>query len=459
MINLVVIIVMMLITSLLVFGFLGNYLVGERSQALSDEAERINDMTLYYIENKSQSVENVYKMVIENAAKRIRGTVFIVDKAGEVIMSNNARTNMNVDKINPQNLIVDDKTVTVGNMDGLFSEDYLVVATPLTYHDEVAGATFLAVPAPEINKMKYGIFKIYILAAFAATVLAMVLSYFYSRRVSKPIKQLGKAAQSVANGNFDVQVDQSGNDEIANLSANFNLMVLSLKELEDMRQSFISSVSHELRTPMTTIAGFIDGILDNTIPKESQEKYLKIISDEVKRLSRLVSQLLDLARIDAGTTPPLKFKEFDINELIRITILRYEKALTEKNIDVNIDFDDEKTVVSADKDAVARVLNNLFDNAIKFNYRGGYIKIRVKAQAQKAVISVENSGIGISKEELRHIWERFYKTDKSRAYDKNGMGLGLYMVHNIIKMHGEKIWAESEKEKWARFTFTLKKLY
>ena len=153
----------------------------------------------------------------------------------------------------------------------------------------------------------------------------------------------------------------------------------------------------------------------------------------------------------------LNIREFDINELIRITILKFESRINEKALDIDIDFENENEPVLADKDTVQRVVTNLFDNAIKFNYQNGYIKIVVKRHNGKIEISIENSGIGIEPDELLHIWERFYKTDKSRSYDKKGMGLGLYLVQGIIAAHDEKIWVESEKNKWARFTFTLKK--
>lgn len=456
-INVIITVVILTVAAAVCFSFLGNYIVNERSNTLYDEAARINDMTAYYIENKSPDIDNVYNMIIENVSMRINGVVIIADNVGEVITSKNASKHLAVDRLKAGNMLVDQKTVTVGNMGGIFYGDYLIVSTPFEYNGQIVGTTVLAVPAPEINKVKYSLFNIFLSAVLISTVIAMILAYMYSRRVSRPLKALGKAAKSVANGNFDVQVDCTGDDEIADLTANFNQMVLSLKGLEDMRQDFISNVSHELRTPMTTIAGFVDGIIDGTIPPDEQEKYLIIVRDEVKRLARLVSQLLALSRIDAGTMT-LNLKKFDINELIRITILRFEKALMDKNIDVRIDFEEDRTFVSADKDAISRVLTNLFDNAVKFNYRGGYIKIAVSTKGENAVISVENSGIGISEEELRHIWERFYKTDKSRSYDKNGLGLGLYMVHNIINLHGGEIKAESEKDKWARFTFTLKKV-
>lgn len=457
--NIIITVIVIIVTSMLLLGLLSGYIVNDRSRTLTEEADRVNQMTVFYINNRNDAVEDFYKMSLRNVSNRIRGIIYIVDRRGNVISSDNASETVNMSKIDAdfaQKVLSGKKTVEVGNLDGLYNHTFLTVGVPLAFGDEIVGATYLAMPMPEINRYKYHIFRITISAITTAIIVAMVISYIYSRKASKPIMDLNNAAKAVANGNFDVKVSTDGDSEMAELSANFNAMVESLKSLEDMRSSFIANVSHELRTPMTTISGFVEGIMDGTIPPEKRDTYLKIVLDETKRLARLVTELLQLARIDAGTMQ-LNIREFDINELIRITILKFESRINEKALDIDIDFENENEPVLADKDTVQRVVTNLFDNAIKFNYQNGYIKIVVKRHNGKIEISIENSGIGIEPDELLHIWERFYKTDKSRSYDKKGMGLGLYLVQGIIAAHDEKIWVESEKNKWARFTFTLKK--
>lgn len=457
--NIIITVIVIIVTSMLLLGLLSGYIVNDRSRTLTEEADRVNQMTVFYINNRNDAVEDFYKMSLRNVSNRIRGIIYIVDRRGNVISSDNASETVNMSKIDAafaQKVLSGKKTVEVGDLDGLYNHTFLTVGVPLAFGDEIVGATYLAMPMPEINRYKYHIFRITISAITTAIIVAMVISYIYSRKASKPIMDLNNAAKAVANGNFDVKVSTDGDSEMAELSANFNAMVESLKSLEDMRSSFIANVSHELRTPMTTISGFVEGIMDGTIPPEKRDTYLKIVLDETKRLARLVTELLQLARIDAGTMQ-LNIREFDINELIRITILKFESRINEKALDIDIDFENENEPVLADKDTVQRVVTNLFDNAIKFNYQNGYIKIAVKRHNGKIEISIENSGIGIEPDELLHIWERFYKTDKSRSYDKKGMGLGLYLVQGIIAAHDEKIWVESEKNKWARFTFTLKK--
>lgn len=457
--NIIITVIVIIVTSMLLLGLLSGYIVNDRSRTLTEEADRVNQMTVFYINNRNDAVEDFYKMSLRNVSNRIRGIIYIVDRRGNVISSDNASETVNMSKIDAdfaQKVLSGKKTVEVGDLDGLYNHTFLTVGVPLAFGDEIVGATYLAMPMPEINRYKYHIFRITISAITTAIIVAMVISYIYSRKASKPIMDLNNAAKAVANGNFDVKVSTDGDSEMAELSSNFNAMVESLKSLEDMRSSFIANVSHELRTPMTTISGFVEGIMDGTIPPEKQDTYLKIVLDETKRLARLVTELLQLARIDAGTMQ-LNIRGFDINELIRITILKFESRINEKALDIDIDFENENEPVLADKDTVQRVVTNLFDNAIKFNYQNGYIKIAVKRHNGKIEISIENSGIGIEPDELLHIWERFYKTDKSRSYDKKGMGLGLYLVQGIIAAHDEKIWVESEKNKWARFTFTLKK--
>ena len=223
-----------------------------------------------------------------------------------------------------------------------------------------------------------------------------------------------------------------------------------------MRSSFIANVSHDLRTPMTTIIGFVEGIMDGTIPEEKRQWYLSIVLDESRRLSRIVTDLLDLSKLEQGSFN-IEPREFDINELMRLSIIKFEKRITEKNISLTVGFETENMRVDADKDAIQRVITNLFDNAIKFTPEGGFIDVNTGVKDGSAYVSIQNSGLGIEKKDLMHIFDRFYKSDKSRSLDKNGAGLGLYIVKSIIQAHGERVWAESEPGEFTRFSFTLAK--
>ena len=285
---------------------------------------------------------------------------------------------------------------------------------------------------------------------------AVIAVYFITERIIHPLRNMTSAAKKFGKGDFATRVPVYGNDEVAELSVAFNNMADSLEKLEKMRSSFLASVSHDLRTPMTTIAGFIDGIMSGAIPPEKQEYYLQIISSEIHRLSRLVSQLLDVSRLESGDRK-MQFADFDIAEVARIILISFEQRIEEKNLDVEFDVSDDEILVNADKDAIHQVVYNLCHNAIKFAENGGKFRISVLPLDYKHVkVSVFDEGQSISKDELGMVFERFYKTDSSRGLDKNGVGLGLYICKTIIDAHNEKIGVESTEGVGTTFWFTLK---
>jgi len=287
-------------------------------------------------------------------------------------------------------------------------------------------------------------------------IAAIIASYFITERLIYPLKNMTAAAKKFGKGDFSTRVVVTGKDEVAELSVAFNNMADSLEKLEKMRSSFLASVSHDLRTPMTTIAGFIDGIMSGAIPPESQGQYLQIISSEVHRLSRLVSQLLDISRLESGDRK-MNFEEFDVAEVARIVLISFEQKIEDKKLSVEFDSDDDEMLVIADKDAIHQVVYNLCHNAIKFANEGGRFVIKIKAHdAKKIRVSVFDEGQVIAKEDIGMIFERFYKTDSSRGLDKNGVGLGLYISKTIIDAHDEKIGVESNED-GTEFWFTLKK--
>ena len=272
-----------------------------------------------------------------------------------------------------------------------------------------------------------------------------------------PLRNMTSAVKKFGKGDFETRVTVYGNDEIAELSVAFNNMADSLANLEKMRNSFLASVSHDLRTPMTTIAGFIDGIMSGAIPPEKQEHYLKLISSEIHRLSRLVSQILDVSRLESGDRK-MQFADFDVAEVARIILISFEKSIEEKNLEVSFDTEADEMQVYADKDAIHQVIYNLCHNAIKFAKYGGRFEIKISScDAKNIKISVFDEGQSISDEEASMIFERFYKTDKSRGLDKSGVGLGLYICKTIIDAHEQQIGVESIEGESTEFWFTLKK--
>ncbi len=284
---------------------------------------------------------------------------------------------------------------------------------------------------------------------------AVIAAYFITERIVHPLKSMTRAAKSFGKGDFSERIAVNGHDEVSELALAFNNMAESLESLESMRNSFLANVSHDLRTPMTTISGFIDGIISGAIPKEQHEHYLGVISGEVHRLSRLVSQLLDISRLESGDRK-FNFADFDVAEVSRLILLSFEQKIDQKRLDVEFNSEEDAMYVNADKDAIYQIIYNLCHNAIKFSAEGGKFVISISRIAGKKIkVSVFDQGQVIPPEDAKHIFDRFYKTDKSRGLDKSGVGLGLYICKTIIDAHGEEIHHEPHGD-GCEFWFTLK---
>ncbi len=292
-------------------------------------------------------------------------------------------------------------------------------------------------------------------SALLVLIAALIAAYFITERTIAPLREMSMAARNFAAGKFDRRVNVRGKDEVAELSEAFNQMADSLENLEKMRNSFVANVSHDLRTPMTTIAGFIDGIRDGVIPPEEHDHYLEVVSIEVQRLSRLVASLLDLSRLQAGDRK-FVMKSFDICEMARLILISFEQQIEEKRLEVEFFCEEDRMTVLADHDAVYQIFYNICHNALKFSRPNGMLRIcLVYTKEKKVEIAVYNEGEGIPTEDQPYVFERFYKSDKSRGLDKSGVGLGLYIAKTIIAAHGEKIWVASEPGKNCEFFFTL----
>ena len=343
-----------------------------------------------------------------------------------------------------------------GNIESLDNGKYQVCARKIQNGDKTLGYAVSLISLNKEDAMVSAARKTVINSSFWVMLAAVVAVYLITERVINPLKNITKATKSFAKGDFSTRVTISGNDEIAELGKSFNQMAESLDNLEKMRNSFLANVSHDLRTPMTTISGFIDGITSGAIPPEKHNYYLGVISDEVHRLSRLVTDLLDVSRLESGERK-FSFVNFDIAEMARIILISFEQKISDKNLDVIFESEEDSVFVVADKDAIHQVMYNLMHNAIKFSNDGGKFAISItRSTAKKIRIPVYNEGQGIAKEDLPLVFDKFYKTDKSRGLDKSGVGLGLYICQTIVKAHGEEIRAESPNESGAEFWFSLK---
>ncbi len=297
--------------------------------------------------------------------------------------------------------------------------------------------------------------KIVISSIVWVLVAALIAVYFISARVIAPLREISSAAKRFASGKFDTRVPVKGRDEVAELAIAFNNMAESLDNYDNMRNKFMSDVSHDLRSPMTSISGFIDGILDGVIPPEKHRYYLQTVSNEIKRLSRLVSTLLDLSRIQAGERK-FTMSDFDICEMARQILISFEQKINAKHLDILFDCEEERLIVNADRDAIYQVLYNICDNAVKFSSEKGKLGITIKRiKGRKIRIDVFNEGVGIAEADINYVFERFYKSDKSRGLNKSGAGLGLFISKTIMDAHKQSIWVESEYGKNCCFSFTL----
>ncbi len=284
--------------------------------------------------------------------------------------------------------------------------------------------------------------------------ITFVILYFVTRDMMKPVSDMMKAAERFGKGDFSEKLKITDSDEFGELAAAMNNMAISLEGLESSRKSFIANVSHELKTPMTSIGGFVDGILDGTIPPEMHKQYLTIVSEEINRLSRMVRSMLNISKYESGEIK-MKQEEFDITALTIKTVFLFEKRITERHVDV-LGLDSPAHYIVADSDLVQQIIYNLIENAIKFVDIGGYIAFSFTKEGGKTYVAVRNSGGGLTEEEIPRVFERFYKTDESHGKDKTGVGLGLAIVRSIVNLHDGHIIVKSKPGEYTEFSFGLK---
>ncbi len=451
--------VFLLITSL-VTVIVSSYTMQNLTANCLEGAELIERWTAYYqIDNYTTRSTYSYKEKLGDCSILLNCDISIVNLSGEVFDT----TNTNITSVSDEYLKIVNKgkiLKTTGNFGGMYDNEVYTVGVPLKYHGTIIGGIFFNNHMPGINRVVFNLTLIFMSALFATAIFACLSVYFQAKNISLRLRRINSAALDIAAGNFPDKIPVTSKDEIGQLASSFNFMSTSLQKLDNMRNRFLSDVSHELRTPMTSISGFIEGILDGTIPPEKHQEYLKIVYDEASRLTRMVNDMLEMTKMSSSEYK-LNTSDFDFNELIRLCIISLEQKIDDKGVELDVDFKDDNLKVCADRDAIQRVLINLIDNALKFSHTGTTIKISSKTENKKAYFSIGNYGEPISPEDLSHIFDRFYKTDISRNDHKTGAGLGLSFVKNIMVLHKQKIWVKSTPEKdnksvnYTEFTFTL----
>ena len=312
----------------------------------------------------------------------------------------------------------------------------------------------MAAETGNITELWRAFITIFFFTAVVVMCLAFIATSVTSLSQTKPLKDMAEAARKFGLGEFDTRVEVGNRkDEVGELAEAFNNMADALAKSEARRSEFVANVSHELKTPMTTIAGFADGILDGTIPPEREEEALRTISSETRRLSRLVRRMLDLSRLQSAENVTAQ-EQFDVSEVLVRVLLSLETKINSRHLDVDTQLPDDPVKVWGDPDAITQVCYNLLDNAIKFAREGSTITLTITEKGGKAHVSVRNEGDTIPAEELPMLFDRFHKSDKSRSADREGVGLGLYIVKTILNNHKENIAVTSENGV-TEFTFTL----
>lgn len=436
------------------------YISKQSEESLSKNADTIISLM------KSDISKSTMTDMLNGFAHAMGTYIVITDSKSDVVVCSD-RSNLTtavpsfISSEYTKTVLMGQKNTTIGTMGNMFKMTMFTLQIPIKNSDgSVVGAVMLSRPIPEHQRMKTEIMHMMIVSMLLIMTFSFILSYFLSKRLSTPIHKICESTNKFAKGDFSVRVDTGGNgndtSEIVELTHAFNNMAEEIEKSEEIKNAFISDVSHELRTPMTTIGGFVSGILDDTVPKDKQKDYLKIVYDEIGRLSRLVNTFLDITRLQSDKMT-LNKVDFDINELIRIVIIGLESKLEGKDINVKLDIENESCYVNADRDCIMRVITNLMDNAVKFTNEGGEISIIVSEFKHDVNISIRNTGCGISKEQQSMIFKRFYKADKSRSQNKEGTGIGLYLVKNILSAHGKDIKLDSVENEYARFSFDLDK--
>ncbi len=455
-----IIVITLLSVSVILCFFLSNHMTRQKQGVLKENCEAIAG-AVKKSSGKITSDEN--SALFRTISKVTEADIFITDINGNVVFcscydwSIDGTCNHNASAV-PQNIMSElqgGSYSETGNLEGILKQPQFTYASLLfNSNNEKIGAVFSTISFQNIKNFYVTVLKLFLFSAAFPIIIMFFAEYYFSYRLVRPLRLMSKAAQSMAKGDFSKRIPVTGNDEISELAVAFNQMTNSLVQIESTRRKFIANVSHELKTPMTTIGGFIDGIIDGTIPPERQNYYLNIVSSETKRLSRLVQSMLSLAKLESGEQK-INSTRFDVYDMLISILVSQEQRIKTRKIEIEGLEDLSPTNITADYDLIYQVVYNLVDNAVKFTNEGGTIMCGLKLSEKEFSFSIKNTGEGIEQKDLPFVFDRFYKTDKSRSAVKESTGLGLYLANTIIKIHGGRFSVESVKNQFTEFIFTI----
>ena len=453
----------LLVAAILVIGLsflylFDRYAQDHQKQSLDDTAQSVTELVQSYSATYLNSWE--FRTNLAVAARASDNDRVICNSAGVVCIcmerSNCEHLGKRLDSDTVDTLFQGEKAKLSKAVSTLYGDERMASAIAVLNNDgSRLCIVVVSVQKAAITALTEKMLRVFLLAALLILVAALLAIPIFTRREARPIQEMAAAARQIAHGNLDVRVPTGNeNEELEELAVAFNNMTLELKNSEAIRNEFVANISHELKTPMTTIAGYLDGMLDGTIPPEKYRYYMELVSTEARRLSRLVRSMLDISRLRDQGIPADQKTNFDICEAAGQALLCFEQRINQKKLNVEIDMPDEGLMIHAAQDSVTQVLYNLIDNAVKCVNEGGTLSVRIRRHGNSAMISVGNTGKTIPPEELPLVFDRFHKIDKSRSNDRDGWGLGLYIVKTIVLAHGEDVYVTSQDGK-TEFTFSM----
>lgn len=430
-------------------------LIREKAGNLYEEAILISEQYASGLYTSETSLESV-KSQLDALAVYLDSTIRIINPSGRLVIDSD--TDLNV----TEPIIIDtfDPTITEGsyyivdNFFGTYDTEVLSVFAPITSDFKVKGYVVIICKISTIEKSINNLLDISYITAAIIFLLSVIVLIFFTDMVYKPLSKITHATEQYASGNMHYEVQVDSEDEIGYLAACLNYMASEIARAEDDQKRFVANVSHDFRSPLTSIRGYLEAMMDGTIPPEMHDKYMQVVLNETERLTKLTNGLLTLNNLNTKGML-LEKTDFDINQVIRNTAATFEGTCRQKNISIELVLTGDTLFVHADMEKIQRILYNLTDNAIKFSHQNSVIIIETSEKKNKLFVSVKDSGIGIPKENLKFIWDRFYKSDLSRGKDKKGTGLGLSIVKEIVNAHGENINVISTEGEGTEFIFTL----
>lgn len=463
------------ISSFAVLFFFLNFWKNDKLTAMNNDALSVAQSVELFVDENMEGIYEDYdsyihllQNIVVSTARTSGTEIFLVDNDGTILvcydsMDENILQNNSGVCLFHKYITFSDRIISEikanseqfynyeGSVSGLSDENCFLSAVSFDIEGRIYYVMVLQTESQALLPYTTEYLRIMIFSSIIAVSISFLLSIFISFRMVRPLKRINEATKHYAGGDFSARINTADTyKELGQLVDSVNKMADSLSVLEESRSSFIANVSHELKTPMTVISGFIDGILDGTVSEENQRQYLTIVSDEVKRLSRLVVAMLNMSKIEAGKLT-LNTSSFSVRDIFIKTILGFEKFIDDKNIMIEGLDSLENVNVVADETLINQIIYNLIDNAVKFTPENGTVTLRVYTEKREAVFSVKNTGSGISANECELIFDRFYKVDKSRGLDVKSFGMGLYIVKSIIELHKGTITLNTEPEKFTEF--------